>query len=210
MPNFESPADSDRDNRYEIMVVARSGNVRDELDVTVDVLNADEEGAVALSPTRVNVGARITATLTDPDGTTSQISWDWGRSRNGTSGWSVIPGATSRSYIPTTEDGGYYLRATAVYTDPEGAEKSASGRTSGAVLVDDDGVVTLSSSSPTVGETVTATLTDPDGGVTGDTWQWAFSSDDTSSWTDIDGANSATYTVAAGDLGKIPACHGYL
>ena len=202
VPNFESPADSDRDNRYEITVVARSGNVRDELDVTVDVLNADEEGAVALSPTRVNVGARITATLTDPDGTTSQISWDWGRSRNGTSGWSVIPGAISRSYIPTTEDGGYYLRATAVYTDPEGAEKSAGGRTSGAVLVDDDGVVTLSTERVSLGDRVTVRLTDPDGNVRNVSWQWASSSSRTSGWLDIPGATSSTYTVIAADLGN--------
>ena len=202
VPNFESPADSDRDNRYEITVVARAGNVRDELDVTVDVLNADEEGAVALSPTRVNVGARITATLTDPDGTTSQISWDWGRSRNGTSGWSVIPGAISRSYIPTTEDGGYYLRATAVYTDPEGAEKSAGGRTSGAVLVDDDGVVTLSTERVSLGDRVTVRLTDPDGNVRNVSWQWASSSSRTSGWLDIPGATSSTYTVVAADLGN--------
>ena len=183
-------------------MVARAGNVRDELDVTVDVLNADEEGAVALSPTRVNVGARITATLTDPDGTTSQISWDWGRSRNGTSGWSVIPGAILSSYIPTTEDGGYYLRATAVYTDPEGAEKSASGRTSAAVLVDDDGVVTLSTERVSLGDRVTARLTDPDGNVRNVSWQWAISSSRTSGWLDIPGATSSTYTVVAADLGN--------
>ena len=68
-PNFESPADSNRDNLYEITVTARSGNYQDELDVTVNVFNVDEEGEVTLSPLRGSIGGLITATLTDPDGT---------------------------------------------------------------------------------------------------------------------------------------------
>ena len=51
-PNFESPADSDRDNIYDITVTARSGSVQDEVEVTVEVYNVDEEGAVALSHAR--------------------------------------------------------------------------------------------------------------------------------------------------------------
>ena len=36
--------------------------------MTVDVYNVDEEGEVRLSPTRGDIGTRITATLTDRDG----------------------------------------------------------------------------------------------------------------------------------------------
>ena len=67
-PNFESPADSDKDNTYELTVTARSGRDQDELDVIVDVYNVDEEGEVTLTPTRGTIGTRITAELTDPDG----------------------------------------------------------------------------------------------------------------------------------------------
>ena len=71
-----------------------------------------------------------------------------------------------------------------------------------AVVEDDDGSVTLSPSSPQVGDTVTATITDPDGGVTGATWQWASSSDGTTGWTNILGTTSATYTVVDANVGN--------
>ncbi len=71
--------------------------------------------------------------------------------------------------------------------------------------VDEDGSVTLSPASPTVGKAVSATLSDPDGGVTGTTWQWASSSDwdpatVTGTWSVIGEATSASYTPVAGDV----------
>ena len=200
-PNFEAPADSNTDNTYEITLTARSGNNRDGLDVTVRVTNVDEEGEVALSPARGNIGAQLTATLTDPDGTPTGVSWDWARSKDGATGWTNILGTNSNIYTPDSDDVGHYLRATANYTDPEGPGKSASARTSAALLADDDGRVTLSETRPGIGDTVTATLTDPDGSITNRTWQWASSSDGESGWTNISGATSATYTVVAADLG---------
>ena len=56
---------------------------------------------------------------------------------------------------------------------------------------DEEGTVTLSTSSPRARTPLTARLTDPDGGVTGVTWQWATSTDQ-SNWTDIYGATSQT------------------
>ena len=201
-PNFESPADSDRDNIYEITVSARSGSVQDEVGVTVEVVNVDEEGNVALSPQRGTVGSRMTATLTDPDGDISGIDWEWERSMDGNVGWRGIPGATSNSYTSEADDAGHYLRAVAYYTDGQGAGKSASGRTAAAVLTDDDGVVTLSSDRLSVGDRVTASLRDPDGNVRNVSWQWASSENRGSGWTDIPGATSSTYTVIAADVGS--------
>ena len=57
-PNYESPADSDRDNLYEFTVTARSGRDQDSLDVVVDVYNVDEGGEVRLSPNRGDIGTR--------------------------------------------------------------------------------------------------------------------------------------------------------
>ena len=199
-PNFESPADSDRDNIYEFTVVARSGSIQDEVSVIVEVINVDEEGEVALSQTRGTVGSQITATLTDPDGDISGIDWEWERSRDGNVGWRGIPGATSNSYTSEADDAGHYLRAVAYYTDAQGAGKSASGRTTAAVLTDDDGVVTLSSDRLAVGDSVTASLRDPDGNVRNVSWQWASSSNRSSGWSDIPGATSSTYTVAVADV----------
>ena len=199
-PNFESPADSDKDSVYELTVTARSGRDLDALDVTVDVYNVDEEGQVKLTPTRGTIGARITAELTDPDGDPTSVSWEWERSQTGLSGWTPIPGTNSDSYILDAEDRGYYVQATAYYTDPEGGGKSASARTTAAVLADDDGRVTLSANRLAVGDSVTARLTDPDGNIRNLTWQWASSESRTSGWLDIPGATSSTYTTVAEDL----------
>ncbi len=200
-PNFESPADSDKDNVYELTVTARSGRDLDALDVTVDVYNVDEEGEVKLTPTRGTIGARITAELTDPDGDPTSVSWEWERSETGLTGWTPIPGTNSDSYILDAEDRGYYVQATAYYSDPEGGGKSVSARTTAAVLADDDGRVTLSADRVAVGDSVTARLTDPDGNIRNLTWQWASSESSTSGWLDIPGATLSTYTAAEADVG---------
>ena len=65
--------------------------------------------------------------------------------------------------------------------------------------VEEDGVVTLSSTEPEVGTPLSATLADGDGGVTGRTWQWARSENGTSGWAPIAGAMSSTYTPVDAD-----------
>ena len=59
---------------------------------------------------------------------------------------------------------------------------------------EEDGMVTLSSMSPMVGDEVTATLTDPDGGVTGETWQWSRSMTMDGTFMEIYDATTASYT----------------
>ena len=68
--------------------------------------------------------------------------------------------------------------------------------------VEEEGVVTLSSTEPEVGTLLTATLADGDGEVTGEIWQWARSENGQSPWTNISGATSSNYTPgdADGDL----------
>ena len=149
----------------------------------------------------MQVGTTVTARLTDPDGNIRNVTWQWERSLSRTSGWSNIPGATSSTYTTAVAgDVDSFLRATARYDDGDGVDKDAEAVTSTAVAEDDDGVVTLSSTTPSIGETVTATLTDPDGGVTGAVWQWASSPDGTTNWTNIANATSSTYTVVAANL----------
>ena len=65
--------------------------------------------------------------------------------------------------------------------------------------VDEIGMVTLSARRPQREVAFTATLTDPDGDPTGTTWQWAKSRNRSSSYTDIENADSATYTPADPD-----------
>ena len=169
--------------------------------VTTAAVTEDDDGSVTLSSTGTSDGDRVTATLTDPDGRVTGITWQWASSPNGSSGWLDILNATSATYTPITTDVGRYLRATASYTDAVGPSKSAVAVTAAAVTPDDDGTVTLSTRTPEVGSAIRATLSDPDGGVTGATWQWAKSSNGSTGWTNIQGATSASYTPGRSDAG---------
>ena len=97
----------------------------DSIKVTINVNNVDEDGSVSLSSARPRVNAALTASLTDPDGSVSDTSWQWARSANGSTGWRDIVGANSYRYRPVANDGGNYLRATASYTDGHGSGKEA-------------------------------------------------------------------------------------
>ena len=85
----------------------------------------DRAGTVTLSSTQPRVDTRVTATLADPDGSISSLTWLWASSTNGNSNWVTINGAASATYTPVDGDVGNYLRATASYTDGHGAGKSA-------------------------------------------------------------------------------------
>ena len=119
-PDFESPADEDTDNVYNLTIGASDaeGNLT-EVDVTVTVTNVDEAGTVTLSSLEPEEEVRITATLADPDGIASNIRWQWARSSDGSTGWVDIDEATSGIYTPVPADADHYLRATANYEDRE-------------------------------------------------------------------------------------------
>ena len=122
-PDFEDPDDTGGDNDYDVTVVASDGDRTSELAVTVTVGNVDEPGVVGLS-SQPQAGTELTATLSDPDGSVSNVSWSWQRSQNRSS-WSEISGATARRYTPSDNDVDLYLRASVSYDDGEGAAKSA-------------------------------------------------------------------------------------
>ena len=92
--------------------------------VTIAVTNLDEAGTVTLSSEKPTVGDDLTATLGDPDGDLTDVTWQWSMSADMDS-WMDISGATSMSYTPTSMDVGYHLRATATYTDLLGSGKTA-------------------------------------------------------------------------------------
>ena len=125
-PDFEDPMDSDNNNVYHVTVQASDGNNINRLDMTVNVTNVEEAGTVELSSVQPQVNTSLTATLDDPDGVTSAITWSWQRSRAGSrSSWTTISTATSNSYTPAASDVGRYLRVTARYDDNYSNGKSA-------------------------------------------------------------------------------------
>ena len=83
---------------------------------------------VAISPSRGWVDASTTfrASLTDDDGSISNESWQWARSRSRGGGWTDITGATSSSYTVGADDADQYLRASVSYEDARGGNKTAS------------------------------------------------------------------------------------
>ena len=134
-PDYEMPGDADEDNAYEVTAVASDGESNaGTRDVTVKVTNVDEDGTVTLSALQPRVGVALTASLTDPDGGVTGVTWQWASSDAMDGTFADIDGATSDSYTPVEGDAGKYLRATAMYTDEEGSGKSAEAVSDNAVV----------------------------------------------------------------------------
>ena len=122
-PDFEKPADADKDNVYEVTITATDGNANMATrDVKVTVTNAEEAGTVKLSQPTPRVGLAITASYTDDDGGLASATWQWWRTESNNvlgaapvfdensrshptldesmNAWDMIAGATSATYTP--------------------------------------------------------------------------------------------------------------
>ena len=146
--------DFEKKNSYSITVVARSGEgsrrLASNLDVTVDVVDAEDDGEVILSQREPQVGNEVHATASDPDGGVIIKRWVWQLSDEVTvdrgalsaeclgdpdtpgiaavGGWTMIAGASSSVYAPKPADMGRCLRAIVFYRDNVGhAEEQATG-----------------------------------------------------------------------------------
>ena len=90
----------------------------------------------------------LTGLAEDPDGNAGDMppmadmytqitgaTWQWARSMTPTmmDSWMDIADATDAMYTVTDDDDGYYLQATAMYNDGEGADKMAYEMTASAV-----------------------------------------------------------------------------
>ena len=115
MPNYEAATDRQRNNVYNLTItVTDSAGNSDSRNVAITVTNVEESGSISLSHVRAEVGTRITASLSDPDGVRS-TSWSW------TVSGTATPVSTSASYTPEAGDSG--LAVTATYTDGHGPDK---------------------------------------------------------------------------------------
>ena len=130
--------DYEEQSSYSITITARSGEgarrLSTTLDVTIEVVNGEDAGAVILSQREPQIGRVVHATVSDPDGGVRVSRWTWERSekidegtpsaecRDDTDipdvvGWESIDGASSPVYTPGSADVGMCLRVTATYTD---------------------------------------------------------------------------------------------
>ncbi len=135
-PNYEAPADANRDRVYQVAVVASDGALSASLAVSVRVTNVEEPGTVTLSSTQPRVGTELTAELHDPDGIEPGARWQWQRRADATAAWERVSSSSSArsppsypaasGYRPAAADVGQQLRATVVdYSDGHGDNKQA-------------------------------------------------------------------------------------
>ena len=232
-PNYEMPMDANTDNIYLVMVNANDGTNDAMKSVSVRVTNEEDPGRVTFwrdgadaTAEAIVVGDMLTGLAEDPDGNVGDTppitgenndmypnitgaTWQWAKSMD-MSTWMDIAGATNAAYTVMDDDDGYYLRATAMYSDGEGMGKMASEETMMVTaIMEQMGAVTLwdgtdaLTMAPQVGDTITGLVEDPDGGVTGETWQWSrtMTPDMMDSWMDIQDATEAAYMVTADDTG---------
>ena len=194
--------------RYTVVVSVHDGRgaygdddstIDDLIEVSIDVSNVDEAGTVSVSLEKPEVGTALTVSLSDPDGSLSDISWQWAASSDG-SNWSDISGANSDSYTPVADDVGIYLQAVASYTDGHDPGKSAHAvmeqqTAQRGPSFEGDVTFTVDENTPPgslVGDAITAT--DPDG----DVLTYSLSAIDASSFV-LDGS-TGQITVGSGTL----------
>ena len=105
------------------------GGRRDTIQVTLNVTNVDEDGTVTITPEEPHVAEDLNATLSDPDDSTSGVTWQWARSSSMDGTYADIEDATAALYTPVVADDRMYLQATARYTDGHGPNKTAMAMT---------------------------------------------------------------------------------
>ena len=136
-PDYENPTDMNRDNVYEVTLVATdtdpsgTGAGIGKVNVWLTVTNVEEAGKVVFTEGETAyLDEMLVAEVRDPDdhggdmGGPYQgvhiVSWQWSMAPTDVTDtdFEDIVGATTNRYTAKDSDRGYYLRATATYTDP--------------------------------------------------------------------------------------------
>ena len=179
-PTSSAPADADTDNEYMVTVKASHGSgdamVMDELGRDRHRHRRGRARQCFPFPGDATAGRghAITATLTDDDLTdedTTDTTWQWSKSMATDGTFTNIDGATSMTYTPVDADAGYYLRASATYSDDHGTGKEASATTGMAVTSNSAPTFDMAAATRDVAENTAADTnigdpvpaTDPDG-----------------------------------------------
>ena len=127
--------DHETKDSYSVMVTATDDEMATAtINVTINVTDVDEPGALTLPSMRPVVGTELTPTLTDPDVDMEEVEWQWSRSMTtGDDATFDHIAAESMSYTPTADDVGYYLQVVATYDDGHG-DKELMATTSSMVV----------------------------------------------------------------------------
>ena len=73
------------------------------IEVTINVSNIDEPGAIGVSSEQPSAVLGISAALSDPDGGVADPVWLWERSLDN-SAWTAIDGSATAIYLPPEDD----------------------------------------------------------------------------------------------------------
>ena len=212
-PDHEMPGDADMDNVYEVSVEATDSESNTAMRaVTITVTNEEETGEVTLwagtdaLTMAPQVGDTITGAVMDPDGGVMVESWQWSRTMTPDmmDSWMPITGATDAAYMVMESDNGYYLRATATYTDAAGTDMAMEYSPAtmmvtmnAAPMFDSETGTREVAENTAAGDPVGAPVTAMDADA-GDTLTYSLSGTDAASF-DIDGA-TGQITVGTGTM----------
>ncbi len=203
-PDFDARADANRDNNYQVRVIANDLLLESRLDVTVTVTDVDES-PVIVGPTAIEMDEHVTGmswnfTATDPEMQQLILSLNGFDSGD----FMFVNGVLRFAQVPDFEaaadaNGNNVYEITVTASD---GEKTASHPLTIRVLnVDELGSLTLSSEQPLVGTALGATLTDPDEMLAVQSWTWEQSAN-RSTWTSIAFETSASYEPTDGTVGQ--------
>ena len=139
MPRGQALSDTNT-NTYMVTVMAKAGGEMEMVEVTITVDNVEEAGTVILNTESPVVDGEVTATLSDLDGSISNVTWTWQTSSDDAT-WIAATGeatdaGTTSTYMPVEADAGRYLRATASYTDGYDADNSEMSESAMVVAAD--------------------------------------------------------------------------
>ena len=211
-PNFEAPADADRNNVYLVTVEVSDGTNTDDLDVAITVFNVNEPPAFPAetgsrsvdenTAANTNIGDAVAATdperdtliykLAGTDAASFAIDTSTGQLKTK----APLDFETKNSYLVTVQ-----VRDS---LDQDDRVNAVTDDTININNVEEAGWIVMSSRQPQIDTAFTATIEDPDGGVTGTTWEWKNSSNGSTGWAAVTGTGAATasYTPNAADSGK--------
>ena len=196
-PDYESPADADRDNVYNVTVQARDGSHAISLDVTVMVTDINEPPAITGNATPSVAENTIAVVATygamDPEGVTP--TW----SLQGRPGVFTISSAGALAF---TNPPNYEAQTqhTVTVSASDGVNATDHVVTVTVTDVDETEELTLSKLRPLIGIDYTAAFKEGTGDVVqSPTWAWQRSMSRSGRGTDIMGATAATYSPVADD-----------
>ena len=204
VPDFEAPADADRNNVYVLTVGVSDGSLSDTIGIKVTVANVQEPPEIT-GPTSIAYDEHGTARVAvyeadDPE----DDPVEWALRGTDASAFTVSDSG-GLSFLqppdheaPTDRNGDKVYQVTVNASD--GRYNSARNVVVTVGNVEEPGMVTLSSDQPQVDTPFEARLTDPDGSLSNAVWKWERSTTG-SGWSTIGGSTSNSHTPTETDLG---------